>query len=203
MITRLKKVVTKNGRSAGMPMAIITIEDLDGPIDATIFAENLAAINEKHPGLIAVESILFLKGKIDKRRETPGVIVDEAIPVTEAIARLCTGVVIKLDRGRHGPDVVGKLQPILKSHGGRAAVFTQVAWSSDKNIILKLGADWGVRPTADLADALVRVLGPGSLDFKGPGSRRVLRQRQQTMFNAETEPVEPPHVVEPPADMEE
>src|SRR5207249_6917461 len=33
MITRLKKVITKNGRSAGMPMAIISMEDLDGQID--------------------------------------------------------------------------------------------------------------------------------------------------------------------------
>ena len=34
MIARVKKVVTKNGRSAGMQMAIITMEDLDGQIDA-------------------------------------------------------------------------------------------------------------------------------------------------------------------------
>jgi len=71
MISRLKKVVTQKGRSAGMAMAIITLEDLEGPIDATIFAENLAAIGEKHPGLIAPESVVMIKGKIDKRRETP------------------------------------------------------------------------------------------------------------------------------------
>jgi len=33
MISRVKKVVTRNGRSAGMQMAIITLEDLDGQID--------------------------------------------------------------------------------------------------------------------------------------------------------------------------
>ena len=39
MISRVKKVITRNGRSAGMPMAIITLEDLEGQIDATAFAE--------------------------------------------------------------------------------------------------------------------------------------------------------------------
>ena len=205
MITRLKKVVTKNGRSAGMPMAIITLEDLDGPIDATMFAETFAGINEKYPGLVAAEAILLLKGKIDKRRETPCILVDEAIPVTEAIAKLCTGLVIKLDRSRHNPEIIAKLQPILKSHGGRAQVFTQVAWNSEKNVILKLPNEWGVRPTAELADAITHILGSGSLDFKGPGSRRLLRMRQQTMFKTEADPAEPPRPAEPPpeADMEE
>ena len=45
MISRVKKVVTKNGRVAGMQMAIITLEDLDGQIDGTMFAETFAEVS--------------------------------------------------------------------------------------------------------------------------------------------------------------
>src|SRR5205807_2205668 len=45
MINRVKKSVTKNGRSAGMMMAMITLEDLEGQIDGVLFAETLADVN--------------------------------------------------------------------------------------------------------------------------------------------------------------
>src|SRR5437868_6554820 len=48
MITRVKKVVTRNGRSAGMPMAILTLEDLEGSIDSTAFAEIFADISQRY-----------------------------------------------------------------------------------------------------------------------------------------------------------
>jgi hypothetical protein len=50
MIADARKRVTKNGRSAGQQMAILTLEDLDGQIEATIFAESLAEILKRRPG---------------------------------------------------------------------------------------------------------------------------------------------------------
>src|SRR5438270_2430034 len=90
MISRLKKTVTKNGRSAGQHMAIITLEDLDGQIDGTVFAENYAQICVKYPTAVAMESIVFVKGKVDKKRETPSLLVNEIIPITDAIPKLTT-----------------------------------------------------------------------------------------------------------------
>ena len=49
MINRVKKSVTKNGRSAGMSMAMITLEDLEGQIDGVLFAETLADITKRYP----------------------------------------------------------------------------------------------------------------------------------------------------------
>src|ERR1019366_813038 len=55
MISRLKKVMTRNGRSAGMQMGIITLEDLEGQIDGTLFAETFAEVNQKYPDALANE----------------------------------------------------------------------------------------------------------------------------------------------------
>ena len=55
MINRVKKVITKNGRSAGMPMAIITLEDLEGQIDGTMFAETFAEVCQKYPDAVKAD----------------------------------------------------------------------------------------------------------------------------------------------------
>ena len=85
MINRIKRTVTKNGRSAGQPMCIVTLEDLEGQIEATIFSETLAEITERFPKLVAAEQIVFLRGKVDKRRETPGILVNELFPIADAM----------------------------------------------------------------------------------------------------------------------
>ena len=49
MINRIKRTVTKTGRSAGQPMCILTLEDLEGQIEATMFSETLAKITKEYP----------------------------------------------------------------------------------------------------------------------------------------------------------
>src|SRR5205807_7626078 len=78
MINRVKKSVTKNGRSAGMTLAMITMEDLEGQIDAVLFAETFAEINKRYPDAVSAERIVYLKGRVDRRRETQTNIVTES-----------------------------------------------------------------------------------------------------------------------------
>ncbi len=86
MINKIKRAITKSGRSAGQPMAILTLEDLDGQIEATLFAETLADISKRHPKAVAAEEIVFLRGKVDKRRETPVIIVNDLIPISDSVS---------------------------------------------------------------------------------------------------------------------
>ena len=186
MLNRVKKTVTKNGRSAGMQMAMITLEDLEGQIDGVLFAETFAQISERYPGAIANEQIVFIKGKVDKRRETPSIIVNEMIPIEEATSRLTTSVVLKLDGTRHAADVVSQVRARLKEHAGRLPVFASVGIEPGRSVILKLGPDYGIKPSAAMVGDLERILGPGGVQLIGAGSKRVKRVAQQALFNGET-----------------
>ena len=126
MISRVKKSVTKNGRSAGMPMAIITLEDLEGQIDGMLFAETLADIIKRYPDAIAAEQIVFLRGKIDRRRETPSIIVNDVIPVEDSIGRLTTAIALKLDPLRHARTRSRNWNRRWPAHKGNAEVYIQV-----------------------------------------------------------------------------
>src|SRR4029453_1459305 len=163
MINRGKKVITKNGRSAGMPMAIITLEDLEGQIDGTLFAETYAEVCQRYPDAVAAESIVFVRGKVDRKRETPSLLVNEVIPVAESVARLTTAVALKLDPARHAPDVVAQLESLLKRHKGNTEVFLQVATSPAQKVVMRLDRDRSVRPTTQLVDDLELLLGGGAV----------------------------------------
>jgi DNA polymerase-3 subunit alpha len=180
MICRVKKSVTKNGRSAGQQMAMITLEDLEGQMDGVIFAENLAEISGKYPNLVANESIVFVRGKIDKRRETPSIVVSDMFPIDLAPGRLSTSVLIKLEPPRHGPEVVERILATLARHKGPTTVYAQVSLP-DKRAILRLDRDRSVRVTPELLADLTEILGPDQVDFCGEGTRRrklIAAQRQ-------------------------
>jgi DNA polymerase-3 subunit alpha len=188
MISRVKKVITKNGRSAGMPMAIITLEDLEGQIDGTLFAETFAEVNQKFPGAVAAESIVFVRGKVDRKRETPSLLVNEVIPVADAVGRLTTAVAIKLDAMRHSQEVAAQLDPLLRRHKGNVEVYLQVtvnAPGATQKVTMRLDRDRFVKPARDLVDDLELLLGGGAVQLCGAGTRRRKRTTQQPLFQEE------------------
>jgi len=184
MLNRVKTSVTKNGRSAGMKMAMITLEDLDGQIDGVLFAETYAEMCEKYPDAVKLESIVFIKGKIDKRRETPSVIVNEIIPVSDAVARLTTGVMLKLDHSRHTPELIPQLKPVLVKNKGNAEVYLQVTVPDAKKVALRL-RDTGIQPSPQLLNELQMLVGDGNAQWIGAGTKRSRRLEQQRLFNEE------------------
>ncbi len=93
MLTRVKPTVTKNGKNPGQKMAMITLEDHSGAIEAVVFSDAYAVAAE----LLAPDRIVFLRGKVDRRRERPSVIVQKVISVHDAITELTEAVIIRPD----------------------------------------------------------------------------------------------------------
>src|SRR5205823_12078558 len=81
MLSAVRPKVAKTGRSAGQRWAILELEDLDGKIEGMCFAEAYADISARYPGVLIAEKIVFLRGKVDKRRETPCLMVSDVLPV--------------------------------------------------------------------------------------------------------------------------
>jgi DNA polymerase-3 subunit alpha len=190
MINRVKSSITKNGRSAGQKMAWITLEDLEGSVEGVLWAETLADIAGKYPNVIEAEQIVFVKGRVDRKRETPSLQVNEVIPVAEAMAKLTTSLVLKLDEKKHQEDVVEALGPVIKQHAGRTPLWAAVAGEEGKTITLRMGSDFQIRPTKAAVEELERVLGSGGVQIYGAGSKRAQRVAQQQLFKVEEKEVD-------------
>jgi DNA polymerase-3 subunit alpha len=185
MINRIKKSVIKNGRNAGSQMANITLEDLEGQIDATIWSDEFADLTKRFPDMLAMESIVFVKGKIDRKRETPCIIVNDMIPVSDSIQRLTTAVAVKVDRIKHSKDDLTRLAPVLKGHPGNLRVYLQVETPEAQKVIIQLGKELSVRPSKRFVEDVEQILGNGTVQLRGDGARRLKRLEQQKLFKEE------------------
>ena len=72
--------------------AIITLEDLHGQVDAVIFPDALA----QHQDLVAPDQAVFLKGRVDFRREQPSIRTDQVIALAAAAQKLTSAVYLRL-----------------------------------------------------------------------------------------------------------
>jgi DNA polymerase III alpha subunit len=158
----------------------------------------LAEIAKRYPDAIAAERIVFVKGKVDKRRETPGVLVSELIPVEDALARLTRAIKVEIEVA-DGAALLAQLRPILERHRGKCETFVQVPANGSRKTLIRLDPQWHLRPTpALLGDLQAALAGRGRVELAGDGTRRTRRLQQQLFEDAEAPevPQEPPAMAE-------
>ena len=132
MLTRVRPTLVKNGRSAGQKMAMLTLEDKRGKIDAVVFADGYA-MNYMH---LELDEVVFLCGKVDRRREEPSIVVDKVIPVKQASNQLAEAIKIVIhepkgvSRNGESLDQMNKLKELLRQaslrNGGAAGVLFEL-----------------------------------------------------------------------------
>jgi hypothetical protein len=147
-----------------------------------MFAETYAEVTSRYPGAIETEAIVFVRGKIDRKRETPSLLINEVLPIAEALPRLTTTVLLKLDGGRHTIEQLRKIKPLVEGHKGNLPLFVQTETAEGQKVSLRLPKDMNVRPTTAMVEDLDRLLGSGTVQLVGNGTRRIKRLQQQALF---------------------
>ncbi|MFA9480165.1 DNA polymerase III subunit alpha [Phycisphaerales bacterium AB-hyl4] len=121
MLTRVRPTFVKKGRSAGQKMAMLTIEDGKNSIDAVVFADTYATTYHA----LELDKVVFLKGKVDRRREEPSIVVDQVVPIEQAETRLTQQVRIvvhdprPVEKGTAFNGEFGRLREVLRQAGPR------------------------------------------------------------------------------------
>ena len=70
------------------------------------------------------------------------------LPLADALPKLTTTVVLKLDGRRHNTDQLKQIRPRLASHKGNLPLFVQTESMDGQKVILKLPKDLSVvRPS--------------------------------------------------------
>jgi len=157
-----------------------------------VFSEMYASLAAKNAELLSADSICFVKGKVDRKRETPCLVVTDILPIADAVPKLTTTIAIKLDPLRHGAASLKEIRPVLVKHKGNLPVFAQVAMSDGQKVTMKLPKDLNVRPTNALVDDIDAALGGGTIQLYGEGARRLKRiAQQQALFKEAEQPADP------------
>ena len=149
VVTGLQKKWTKKGDL----MAVFTLEDLRSSTEVMVFPKTM----QEHGFKLEDDVVLCVKGRVDKRDDTPKVIameldVFEPITTAPALRIALTGAGLQ-------PSVVDQLKALLHEHPGDSEVFIRLG----PNQTVRLPPDYCVDPSTVLLAELRVLLGPDAV----------------------------------------
>jgi DNA polymerase-3 subunit alpha len=154
MVTRIRYLVTKRGRNAGAKMADFFLEDLQGEAEIVLFPRVL----EKFSHLLTEDSVIFVKGKVDRQRENPNIFAEELIALDEVTDKLATKVRIRLDANDVSKAKVTEIRTICEHHRGRSPVY--VSLNTDQGrIYASVDKNLRVNPDIEFCKKMKRLVG--------------------------------------------
>ncbi len=156
-IAGLLSGLTLRTTRAGAPMASANLEDMGGAIDLMIFPQTYAKVSLD----LANDAILTVRGRVDRREESPKIIVqDIGVPdVTEAHRG---PVMVSMAAARCTPPIVARLREVLGTHPGTTEVQLRLL-NGGRETVLRLDQGLRVSPTASLMGEIKALLGPASV----------------------------------------
>jgi len=167
LVTGFRTRLTRSGKNAGSKMAIVRLEDLKGQTEAIVFPDVLRA----HAADLEPDSIVFLRGKVDRRREEPSLRVSEVIPFAEAVERLSTGLLIRVHCVGRTDELLQTIHDILAEHSGDRPVFLQLLTPEQLAVTVRCAPRLNVALNAALLERLAELVGSESVIPITPGAR--------------------------------
>jgi len=147
--------VVKSGKLAGQKMARFKLEDLDGAVGVTVFPRAYEQFKER----LVDDTVVIVRGKVEERAEEAALMLDEVLTIEDALGRFEGGLMVQLE-----PEDLGVLTPLrdtLARHQGKRPVYFQVRGGDGFLRRVRAGSNCRVHISADLAEAIDRLLGRG------------------------------------------
>jgi DNA polymerase-3 subunit alpha len=155
IITKKRYHITRKGRNAGSKMAVFVLEDLQGSVEVVMFPDVL----NKFADLLVEDTIVFVKGKLDFRREKPNVIAVELISLDDVREKLAAKVRIRLDAREVTKEKVATIKSICQSHRGQSPLYVAVKTDKGK-VYAAADKELSVNPDLDFCRKIRQLVGP-------------------------------------------
>jgi len=160
LVSKIRYNLTKTGKNAGSKMAVFTLLDLQGQVEVVLFPNTL----NQFAKLLANDKIVFVRGRLDFRREKPNIIVSEIITLEEATDKLAGKVRINLDAGSITKEKVAEIKSICQHHRGRSAVYVAIRTDKGK-VYAAADRNLTVNPDPEFCREIRHLIGPENLQL--------------------------------------
>ncbi len=154
MITKIRQMVTRRGRNAGAKMAVFVLEDLQGQVEVVMFPGVLKSFAD----LLTEDRVIFVKGKVDCKREKPNIFAEELIPLEEVTEKLAAVVQINLDAKDVTKERIAAIKEICLHHKGKSPVYVAVKTESAK-VHTRADKTLAVNPNVDFCKRMKQLVG--------------------------------------------
>ena len=151
IISKIKKLMDRKNRQ----MAFITLESLNGTVEAIAFAD----IYERFKENITVDNLVFVQGKVSRRGEKDGRILVESInPLKGLMDRKSKNLNIRLEAEEIKKTDIENLKKLAMQYKGDCDLILHI-YDKNKNSRIVRSGSVKVSPNKELIDKLRKVLG--------------------------------------------
>jgi DNA polymerase-3 subunit alpha len=156
IVQKVGKKFTRKGEL----MFVLEMEDLEATCEVIVFPQTAEKVGE----LIAPDKVLCIRGRVDKKEDTPKLVAMEIAEPDYGV--LDNPVRLRLPAPDCTPKLVAELKGVLLDYPGTRPVFLHLMSGDPENqkeTVLRLGADFRVDPGNGCVDRLRLLLGPQSV----------------------------------------
>jgi DNA polymerase-3 subunit alpha len=164
MLTGVRYQNTKKARNGNSRYARFKLEDFTGSVECVCWPDDFARYKDD----IHEDRICFIKGTVERTRETSaGLIVNRVMTLEAAQRELTRGLVLRLALGDGLGEQLEGVRSVLRRTPGSCPVYFQITDAGGRKLMLKAGQEYGVNPGTVSAAELEMILGTGRVRFTG------------------------------------
>ncbi len=156
IVTNTKIIKTKKGDL----MAFVTIEDMNGSVEATVFSSLYTSVSD----LLIDDNPILIEGQIQKDENSVKILADTVIPMDKAEETWTASVHFNLDITRTEKEVLAGLKDILKKHPGTCQGYVHLHDPEKTETIIALSDNIKLKAGASLTLEVNRFLGYNAVE---------------------------------------
>ncbi len=158
IVSAFTRVKIKSGPNAGRFMGRFVLEDLEGTLPVTLFANQLQQFGH----LVADEAVLLVKGQLRERNGGDAELtVEDIVPLAKIKGPPLAGIDLMVAPSLQTPDML-RLRDLLYQHPGPVPVTFNVK-TGEHTVRIAAQQNCKVEFGPDLAAAIEAILGPNSI----------------------------------------
>ena len=155
MVSQVRFTVARNGRSKGERMAMLTLEDRTGSADAVLFPGDY----KRNEAYVKPEAVVVVRGRLNMRRETPSITVQDVIPIHMVREKLTGAVTVRVTHAAEEQGVLEKLREVCLAHPGSTEVYLELCDSDGHTVMIRADRALWVTPGESFVEAARKLVG--------------------------------------------
>jgi DNA polymerase-3 subunit alpha len=156
LVRNTKIIKTKRGDL----MAFVTIEDLHGAVEATVFSRVYASVSE----LLVEDKSILIQGQVQKDEQSVKILTEKVVAMDKAEETWTASIHFNLEISDTDREVLAKLHEILKKHPGGCRAYLHLRSPENTDAIVALPDSLKLKAGGALTREVKELLGYNAVE---------------------------------------
>ncbi len=156
LIRSTKIIKTKRGDL----MAFVTIEDLHGAVEATVFSRVYTSVSD----LLVEDKAIFIQGQVQKDEQSVKILAEKVVAMDKAEETWTASIHFKVEISRTDRSALVRLHEIFKKHTGSCQAYLHLCSADNTDAIIALPNSMKLRAGGALMREVNELLGYNAVE---------------------------------------